>query len=140
MNAPAIDIFAAQGKRTVRIAVKATGHGHSSVQWSTKPDRQTLFKGDVRPDFVIFVWFSDRGHLDDCRIFVVPASVVDRDVLQAHKFWHSHKRRDGMPRKDTGHVSIDWDGNDTDTNTSRGFAVKWKEYEDAWNLLDQSHK
>ena len=109
MNAPAIDLFAAKGKSTITIAVKATGHGHSSVQWGTKPDRQSLFKGDVRPDFVIFVWFSDVGHLDDCRIFIVPARIVDRDVLNSHKFWHAHKRRDGEPRKDTGHVSIeDW--------------------------------
>jgi hypothetical protein len=100
----------------------------------------TLFKGDVRPDFVIFVWFSDIDHLDDCRIFVVPTSVVDQDVLNAHKFWHSHTRRDGAPRKDTGHVSIDWDGNDTATNTSRGFAIKWKDYENAWSLLDNFQK
>jgi len=41
-------------------------------------------KGEVRPDFVIFVWFSDTD-LDDCRIFVVPAEVADRDVLKSHK-------------------------------------------------------
>jgi hypothetical protein len=71
MNAPAMDLFAAKGQSTIKIAVKATGHGQSSVQWGTKPDRQSLFKGDVHPDFVIFVWFSDVGHLDDCRIFIV---------------------------------------------------------------------
>ena len=136
LNAPAIDLFAAKETLTIKMAVKATGHGHSSVQWATKPNRQTLFKGEVRPDFVIFVWFSDKNHLDDCRIFVVPAAIVDPDVLNAHKFWHCHKRRDGEPRKDTGHVSIDWDGNDTATNISRGFAMKWMEYENAWSLLD----
>ena len=26
--------------------------------------------------FVIFVWFSDKNHLDDCRIFVVTADLT----------------------------------------------------------------
>jgi hypothetical protein len=136
MNAPAIDLFAAKQNRTIKIAVKATGHGQSSIQWSKAPGTHTLFKGDVRPDFVIFVWFSDTD-LDDCRIFIVPANVVDRDVLDSHRHWHSYKRRDGTPRKDSGHCSINWDGKDTDTNISHGFAVKWKQYENAWDLLDQ---
>jgi hypothetical protein len=136
MNAPAIDLFAAKGKLIHRIAVKATGHGQTAVQWSMKPDWQTLFKGDVRPDFVIFVWFTDKNQLDDCRIFVVPAAVVDRDVLKAHTFWHTHMKRDGQPRQNTGHVAISWSGNDTEKSTSRGFAAKWKKYEDAWDLLE----
>jgi hypothetical protein len=126
MNAPAIDLFAAMGKNTLRIAVKATGHGQSSVQWGMKPDWKTLFKGDDRPDFVVFVWFTDKVRLDDCRIFVVPARVVDRDVRKVHKFWHSFKRRDGKPRKDTGHVAIWWIGNDIDKSTSRNFAKNGK--------------
>ena len=137
MNAPAIDLLAAKGNLNLRIAVKATGHGQTSVQWGMKPDCRTLFKGDVRPDFVIFVWFTDTDRLDDCRIFVVPADVVDSDVLTAHQFWHTHLRRDGEPRKDTGHVAIWWDGNDNEKNTSRGFAAKWTKYESAWDLLEQ---
>src|SRR6516225_3842270 len=66
---------------------------------------------------LFFAWFSNTN-LDDCRIFIVPANVVDRDVLDSHKHWHSYKRRDGTPRKDSGHVSINWDGKDTDTNIS----------------------
>ena len=34
VNAPAIDIFAAKGSRTLRIAVKATEHNNENVQWS----------------------------------------------------------------------------------------------------------
>jgi hypothetical protein len=137
MNAPAIDLFAAKQNKTIKIAVKATGHGQSSVQWNKKPGTTTLFKGDVHPDFVIFAWFSDIHNLDQCRIFVVPASVVDQDVMASHEHWHSYKKRDGMPRKDSGHVSVNWDGNDTATNISHGFAVKWKKYEEAWHLLEQ---
>jgi hypothetical protein len=61
--------------QNIRIAVKTTGHAGANAQWSVKEDwaTTTLFKGDVRPDFVIFVWFNNREMLDACRIFVVPA-------------------------------------------------------------------
>jgi hypothetical protein len=64
--------------------VKTTGHGGTNAQWSVKEDwaTTTLFKGDVRPDFVIFVWFNNREMLDACRIFVVPADVVTgREII-----------------------------------------------------------
>jgi hypothetical protein len=137
-NAPAIDIFAMKGKRRVAIAVKATGYGGSNVQWSMPLNWTTLFKGDTRPDFVVFVWFTDNNRLDDCRIFVVPARVVDRAVLKAHKHWHRFARRDGLPRKNTGHVSIGWLGKDTEKNISTSFATKWNKYEEAWHLLDRT--
>ena len=137
MNAPGIDLFAAKGKLNLRIAVKATGHAQPTVQWSIKPNSKTLFKGDVRPDFVVFVWFTDKERLDDCQIFVVPAKIVDRHVLKAHNFWHSHTKRDGMPYKSADYVVISWVGNDTDSNIGRGFAIKWKKYEEAWDLLEK---
>jgi hypothetical protein len=65
MNAPAIDLLAAKGPQTIRIAVKTTGHGQGSAQWSVKPDWTTLFKGDVRPDLVIFVWFTSLEKPDE---------------------------------------------------------------------------
>lgn len=134
-NAPAIDLVAMKGRRTCRIAVKSTGHGGTSVQWNLKPGWTTLFKGQELPNFVIFVWFHNRKLLDDCKIFVVPAKRVNRDVLKSHLFWHSHKRRDGLARKNTGHVAIWWTGNDTPKSLSRGYARKWKIYEDNWAQL-----
>jgi len=44
MNAPAIDVFAVKQNRTIKITVKATGHGPSSVQWNKTPGTHTLFK------------------------------------------------------------------------------------------------
>jgi hypothetical protein len=43
MNAPAIDLFAAKNNITIKIAVKATGHGQSSVQWNKKPGAIAVF-------------------------------------------------------------------------------------------------
>lgn len=34
MNAPAVDLLAAKGSETIRIAVKTTGHGGQNAQWS----------------------------------------------------------------------------------------------------------
>jgi hypothetical protein len=92
---------------------------------------------DVRPDFVVFVWFSDsKKNPDVCRIFVVPADIVDAAARESHLHWHKYPRRDGSPRKKSRHVSLTWTGNDTETNISRGFATKWVKYEDAWHLLE----
>jgi hypothetical protein len=60
-------------------------------------DWTSLFKGDVRPDFVIFVWFTAQGAPDACRIFIVPAGVVDADLRECHLHWLKYLRRDGAP-------------------------------------------
>jgi hypothetical protein len=136
VNAPAIDLLAMKGSRKIAIAVKTTGHGAPNVQWQAKPGWTTLFKGDERPDFVVFVWFTSPEALDDCRVFVVPAKVVDADVHKSHLHWYKFPKRDGSPVADKGYVVISWTGNDTERNISRGFADKWAEYENAWSLLD----
>ena len=87
---PAVDILAMKGRRTVRLAVKASGG--NSVQWSAKPGWTTLFKGTERPDFVIFVWFFDKKDIDARRIFIVPARVVDRQVYNSHEHYHRFKK------------------------------------------------
>jgi hypothetical protein len=136
MNAPSIDLFAAKGKHIIGIAVKATGHNSSHVQWNAKYGWITLFKGETKPNFVIFVWFDNKDVLDSCRVFVVPAEVVDREVRHAHEYWYKHSKRDGSQRKQSNHVAISWLGQDTDTNISHDFQEKWKEYEDAWEQLE----
>ncbi len=135
MNAPAIDLLAAKGSKTIRIAVKTTGHGGQNSQWSVKPDWKTLFKGDVRPDFVIFVWFTTRELPDECRIFIVPADVVDDDLRKCVQHWHKHPRRDGDPHKKSTHAAFSWTGKPTKGNIARGFAKKWANYENAWESL-----
>lgn len=137
MNAPAIDLLAAKGSQTIRVAVKTTGHGGQNAQWSVIQNWTTLFKGGARPDFVIFVWFTDRKAPDACRIFVVPADVVDADVLECHRHWHKFPRRDGVPRKNSKHTGFSWTGSPTKGNIARGFAAKWAMYEEAWHLLER---
>jgi hypothetical protein len=138
MNAPAVDLFAAKGSQNIRIAVKTTGHRSINAQWSVKEDwaDETMFKGDVRPDFVIFVWFNNRKVLDACRIFVVPADVVESALKEGYRHWHAGTRRDGLPRKKSKHTAFTWTGKPTAGNIGRGFAEKLAEYEDAWELLE----
>jgi hypothetical protein len=121
--------------------VKTTGHGGQNAQWSVPLNWTTLFKGDVRPDFVIFVWFTNPNALDECHVFIVPADVVDTALIDGTRHWHKFLRRDGTPRKQSRHTAFSWTGRDTEVNITRGFAEKWKKYEDAWNLLEhQEHK
>jgi len=98
----------------------------------------TLFRGETRPDVVVFIWFT--GTADDPtthRAFVVPADVVDRDVIGAYRHWLAHPRRDGGARADTGIVGIGFLGRDTEGNIASGFAEKWAHFENAWVLLEQ---
>jgi hypothetical protein len=105
MNAPAVDLVAMRGTTNVRIAVKTSGLS-GNMQWTQKPGWTTLFKGDTRPDFVFFVWFSDKTRCDAYRLFIVPTDVVDRAALQSHNLWHSLPRRDGKPRKLAPHCML----------------------------------
>ena len=82
-------------------AVKTTGHRSQNMQWGVDEDWTTLFKGDVRPDFVVFVWFSDSKNPDVCRIFVVPADIVDAAARESHLHWHKYPRRDGSRRSES---------------------------------------
>jgi hypothetical protein len=139
MNAPAVDLFAAKGPQNIRIAVKTTGSSSDTAQWSVKQDWATtsLFKGDTKPDFVAFVWFTSRKNPDACRTFVVPASVVEDTLREGNEHWHRYPKRDGTPRKRSRHTALRWMGKDTETNIGHGFAEKWAKYEDAWDLLEQ---
>jgi hypothetical protein len=87
---------------------------------------------------VVFVWFTGDG-TDPVRhrTFVVPAGVVDRDVLAAHRHWLARPRRDGGPRSESGIIGIGFLGRDTEGNIAGDFARKWAEYEDAWAILER---
>jgi hypothetical protein len=137
MNAPAVDLVAMKGSTNVRIAVKTSGPS-GSMQWSAKPGWTTLFKGETRPDYMIFVWFNDTANPDAHRMFIVPAEVVDQSVRRSHELWHSLPRRDGQPRKLTDHVMIRMNGKDNEATGVGGnnFAGKWQRYENAWHQLD----
>lgn len=136
MNAPAVDLVAMKADKTIKVAVKATGHTSTAVQWTMKEEASSLYKGDVHPDFVIFVWFVDGNEPDRCRIFVVPARTVSNDVLKAHHYWHSRPTREGNQPKGADRPVIHWNGRDTERSISNNFAEKWKAYEDAWKLLE----
>jgi hypothetical protein len=128
-----------QNVGSLRIAVKATGHNNANVQWSVPTNWTTLFKGDVRPDFVIFVWFTNPNNLDECRIFIVPADVVDNTLIEGHRQRHKFPRRDGTPRKRSKHTAITWTGNPNPARgvINRGMERQWAKYENAWDLLEQ---
>ncbi len=140
-NNAGFDLTATKADRTVTIAVKSIGRGQTNAQWgrpkTNSSGKDTLFAGNTYPNFVVFIWFIGADDAPtEHRVFIVPTDIVDRDVLAAHYHWHSHKRRDGAPRADTGAVSIGFKGNDTAGNISSNFAQKWHSYENAWGLLE----
>jgi hypothetical protein len=137
MNAPAVDLVAMKAKKTIKIAVKSTGHNSTTAQWAIREGANSLYKGDAHPDFVIFVWFVDPAAPDLCRTFVVSAQTVSDDVLKAHRHFHSRLTRAGTQPKGADHVVIRWNGRDTERSKSHNFAEKWKKYEDAWELLER---
>ena len=135
-NAPAVDLVAAKGNQTIKISVKATGHQSDAVQWRRDHDAESMFKGDVRPDFVIFVWFADPADLDACRIFVVPADVVDRDILGGMREVFARRRESGKTYTVNDHMAIWWKSPKGVEHPTRGFAEKWACYENAWDILE----
>ena len=141
-NNAGFDLTATKDGHTLTIAVKTIGRGSTQAQWSGTPGKtasaETIFRGETRPDFVVFVWFvGDGSDPMEHRVFVVPAGVVDRDVLRAHRHWFQFPKRDGGERKQGGHIAIGFLGRDTETNIANGFAEKWQKYEGAWGLLEK---
>lgn len=135
-NMPGIDLLAMKGQRNLRVAVKTIGWGQSQAQWSIrKGERHRLFKGTVHPDIVVFIWLQIPGTIVH-RTFVVPGRTVEEDVMHAHRFWFSHTRRDGLPRRDNGQVIVNFLGSDTSGNVASDFARKWTAFEEAWDLAD----
>jgi hypothetical protein len=129
-NAAVFDILAWKGKgQPVPIRVKTCGPGQEVFQFGFKPGPVDM--GDLREvDFMILVAMGEE-RTTDC-FYVLPTSVV-WNALEARRqsIFSKPKRKDGLPRKETGRININLRGK----GEHRDFARKWAGYVDAWDLL-----
>lgn len=136
LNSAGFDLFATRGVQAVRIRVKAKRPGIDCFRWSAKADGR-LFAGfdpAAQDDFVAAVSFEADGRYD---VYILPTAVVEGTLKAENDLWLSGAKADGSPRKPTSmrHIYVD-DRNDG--TPSRGFAVRWASYRNAWVKLGKT--
>jgi len=132
MNSAGWDLFATKAGRSVKIRVKAKRPGTSSFAWSKKRDGRVfdLIEGDDE-DYVAAVSFEPSG---PPAVYLVPARVVQDELLSSSAEWLAGEKRGGGQRKDTSVLRVHID-NRTDA-PGRGYAERWQCYLGAWASLE----
>ena len=94
-NAPAFDILATRGGRTVRIRVKTRSAAKADKwQWNAKADGTTFPElGDPNSDFTVLVTLPEGPHERPAYYVVPTASVDDRLMWRQAEF----EKRGGSP-------------------------------------------
>jgi hypothetical protein len=94
-NAPAFDILAAKGRKTVRVRVKTKSAEYTDWQWTVKKDG-TIFR-DLGPkgDFAVLVNLTSETK--DLAFFVVPTAVLNGWLVMDFKEWVRAPGKDGRP-------------------------------------------
>jgi hypothetical protein len=131
---PAFDVSTlwAPSGRATHIRVKTTSN-HSAV-WTVKKSGQIFLDQQTEDDFVAIV---DIGKgLRDRDIYLVPTGDLLQRLQDDHKFYVSHPKKDGSPRKaEQGMRNICFYGANKPTDHSYGYQEKFAEYREAWDLL-----
>lgn len=136
LNSAGFDLFATRGPRSVRIRVKAKRPAVDCFRWSAKSNGGLFasFEPTAADDFVAAVSFEADGRYD---AYILPSAVVEETLRAEYDLWISGAKADGNPRKATTMRHIYMDERD-DGTPSRGFALRWAHYRNAWALLDPS--
>jgi len=132
-NAADFDIYAKKGERQIHIRVKTCGPALRQFQYGFKIGEHVPTIGLSDLDFSVLVSMGETRSGDE--FYVLPTRVV-RQALDDHRtFYLSQTRRDGTPRKDTGHWSLRLSA---DANGDPGYDLerRWANYKNNWNLLD----
>jgi hypothetical protein len=134
-NSAGWDLFATRGTRSVRIRVKAKRPGVPCFRWSAKADG-TIFTGydkNADDDYIAAVSFQNGAAPS---VYVLPTSVAEEALTSNHRAWIGGRKRDGGKRRETSmrHLYID-DRNDL----GHGYAIRWKQWQDAWDVLDRTN-
>ena len=138
-NAADFDIFALKDGRTVHLRVKACGPGASEFQFGFRPSLVISGANLSNFDFTILVRMGVTRNDDS--FYVMPTRVL-RDIIGAHqRSYLAQPRRDGAPRKDTGHWTLRLqDLKSGEDRPSYGLAKKWKKYLNNWRSLEGKSK
>ncbi|HVY13522.1 MAG TPA: hypothetical protein VHB73_08175 [Alphaproteobacteria bacterium] len=137
----AYDISVFRKGRYSLLRVKTTTNG--CLQYSTKKNGKIFLSPAKKNDYVVIVNFSDRSKAKSLKgtrkadFYVVPTMEVKKALERAHEHYHKFTRKDGKPRKMSSRRCVFLYGNDTTTQISRGYSVKWKKYyeENGWAQL-----
>ena len=98
-NAPAFDILAMQGNKTIQIRVKTKSEEYDIWQWSVKKDG-TIFRGITNTnDYTILVNLTDDHHQMD--YFIVPTSLLASWLDQDYQTWLRTPGKKGQPHNPT---------------------------------------
>ena len=149
LNHQAIGAF---GERAVEAELLRRGWIPANVNATVKnaadgPDLRAFQFGGFEPgeqvkvgkfsdtDFTILVSMSSDRSRD--QFYVVPSSVVRQEIALRRKEYLSVAKRDGAARKDTGHWTLRLaKRKDGRQEAGYGLEDKWKQYLEAWDLLE----
>lgn len=133
VNSAGWDLFATQGRRSVRIRVKAKRPGVSAFRWSAKADGAIFLGLDpaADDDFVAAVSFEPEG---PPHVYVVPSGTVADALAGNHADWLAGPRRGGGARKDTSMRNLHLDERQ-DLGPGHGYSTLWATYRGSWSLL-----
>jgi len=135
-NAVDFDLFALKQSRAVQIRVKTCGPRQNAFQFSFRPGQNIIADSFVASDFTILVQMGEERALD--QFYVVPTRVVREAIANWAREYLNTKKRDGLPRKDTGQWVLDLPGDSSRLN--KGFAQKWAKYRDNWTILESKRR
>lgn len=94
-NSPSFDIFAAKGRRTVRIRVKTKSQQYDHFQWNIKKNGKVFRQISRKGDFVVMV--NLKANLERPDFFIVPTHVVNKWLTRAFEKWLKTPGKNGRP-------------------------------------------
>ena len=130
-NAAEVDIYARKADRLVQVRVKTCRPEMAAfTMGGFAPGKPITTSDIVASDFTIIVRMGKQRQ--DDRFYVLPTAVVWREIAKRQS---EHKERNTSREIDMWRLSFS-DRKDRQERGGVGIEKKWKEYEDAWELLD----
>jgi hypothetical protein len=134
-NAAKFDIFAVKADlpdRSVQIRVKTCRPKMTGFLWGGFSPGDPITTADITAsDFTVVVRMGERR--EDDRFYVVPTTVAWKEIAKRQSE-HQNKKNGA---KEIGMWRLTFsDRRDGQKEAGRGIEEKWRQYEDAWDLLD----
>jgi hypothetical protein len=130
-NAAEVDIYARKGNRLVQVRVKTCRPGMAAfLMGGFAPGKPITTSDIVTSDFTIIVRMGKQRQ--DDRFYILPTAVVWKEIAQRQL---EHQERGTSREIGMWRLSFS-DHKDRQERGGIGIERKWKQYEDAWELLD----
>ncbi len=133
-QAPNVDIIAARGTHKVAIQVKTSGITSKSMMHLGKKKKGKCFNDKDGPlaDFIIFVRLLAHREYES---YIVPVNIAEAAVQAIDADWSETLKKDGSERGSGHPACIRFEPNKNRLHVSN-YIERWKEYRDAWHLLE----